>query len=64
MFAVAGPRKGDTVYLTNLGWQFDINDIQAEFDFCDFQVINDFAAFAYAAPYIRSEANTLIKSGC
>jgi glucokinase len=62
-FAVAGPRKGDMVSLTNLGWQFDINQIRAEFDFCDFRVINDFAAFAYAAPYINNNINTLIKTG-
>ena len=62
-FAVAGPRKDDTVFLTNLGWQFDVSSIQAEFGFNAFKVINDFAAFAEAAPYISTANNLHVKKG-
>ncbi|MDE3270637.1 glucokinase [Pseudoalteromonas sp. G4] len=62
-FAVAGPRKEDTVFLTNLGWQFNVNDIKNAFGFEEFKVINDFAAFAEAAPYINNDDNLVVKQG-
>ncbi|AIY65419.1 glucokinase [Pseudoalteromonas piratica] len=62
-FAVAGPRKQDTVFLTNLGWQFNVSDIKARFGFEQFKVINDFAAFAEAAPYINNDENLVVKNG-
>ncbi|WP_105171501.1 glucokinase [Pseudoalteromonas sp. T1lg24] len=62
-FAVAGPRKKDTVFLTNLGWQFNVSDIKQQFGFANFKVINDFAAFAHASPYIDNTANLVIKDG-
>ena len=62
-FAVAGPRKQDTVFLTNLGWQFNVNDIKNAFGFEEFKVINDFAAFAEAAPYINEADNLVVKQG-
>ncbi|WMN59787.1 glucokinase [Pseudoalteromonas xiamenensis] len=61
--AVAGPIKGPQVYLTNLGWQFNAEEVKAEFGFESFLVINDFAAFAFAAPYLDESQNLQIKSG-
>ncbi|KZN45314.1 hypothetical protein N476_04685 [Pseudoalteromonas luteoviolacea H33] len=62
-FAVAGPIKGHQVFLTNLGWNFNTQDVQKQFGFEQCAVINDFAAFAYAAPYLKKEDNIQIKAG-
>ncbi|MBQ4812832.1 glucokinase [Pseudoalteromonas luteoviolacea] len=62
-FAVAGPIKGQQVYLTNLGWNFNTQDIKSQFDFKELAVINDFAAFAFAAPHLSKEDNIQIKTG-
>lgn len=61
--AVAGPIKAGQVHLTNLGWHFSVSDLKAEFDFTQLEVINDFAAFAYAAPYLDTTQNVTVKSG-
>ncbi|WP_440053322.1 glucokinase [Pseudoalteromonas sp. T1lg65] len=61
--AVAGPIKAQQVHLTNLGWHFSIAELQSQFGFETLSVINDFAAFAYAAPYLDETQNQLIKSG-
>ncbi|MEJ6475447.1 glucokinase [Pseudoalteromonas piscicida] len=61
--AVAGPIKSQQVHLTNLGWHFNSEDIKSQFDFQQLAVINDFAAFAYAAPYLALEKNLVIKQG-
>ncbi len=61
--AVAGPIKGESVRLTNLGWNFVVSDIKREFGFEKLSVINDFAAFAYASPYLDKNDNVKIKNG-
>ncbi|MDP4985205.1 glucokinase [Pseudoalteromonas tunicata] len=61
--AVAGPMKGQTVNLTNLGWCFTLTELQSQFQLSQLKVINDFAAFAYAAPYLQAEQNLLVKAG-
>ncbi|SFD68482.1 glucokinase [Pseudoalteromonas denitrificans] len=61
--AVAGPIKGESVRLTNLGWNFVVSDVKQEFGFEQLSIINDFAAFAYAAPYLDKTENLSIKSG-
>ncbi|PAJ72566.1 glucokinase [Pseudoalteromonas sp. NBT06-2] len=61
--AVAGPIKGESVRLTNLGWNFVVSDIKQAFNFEKLSVINDFAAFAYASPYLDKNDNVSIKSG-
>lgn len=61
--AVAGPIKSQQVHLTNLGWHFNSEDIKAQFDFAEFAVINDFAAFAFAAPYLALDKNLVVKQG-
>ena len=49
---MAGPINAGQVHLTNLGWHFSVNDFKHHFDLEQLSVINDFAAFAYAAPYL------------
>jgi len=61
--AVAGPIKGESVRLTNLGWNFVISDVKNKFGFEKLSVINDFAAFAYASPYLDKNDNIEIKQG-
>ena len=61
--AVAGPIKAGQVHLTNLGWHFSVVQLKAEFALSKLEVINDFAAFAYAAPYLDPQQNVTIKSG-
>ncbi|WP_394191341.1 glucokinase [Pseudoalteromonas atlantica] len=61
--AVAGPIKAGQVHLTNLGWHFSVEQLKAEFALSKLEVINDFAAFAYAAPYLDPQQNVTIKSG-
>ncbi|MFY8273341.1 glucokinase [Pseudoalteromonas sp. SSDWG2] len=61
--AVAGPIKGEEVMLTNLGWQFNVSTLKARFGFENLEVINDFAAFAYAAPYLNETDNVCVKQG-
>lgn len=61
--AVAGPIKADHVYLTNLGWHFNREDLKTMMRFEQLSVINDFAAFAYAAPYLDRDKNIEVKAG-
>lgn len=61
--AVAGPIKSGQVHLTNLGWHFSVEQLKTEFTLSQLEVINDFAAFAYAAPYLDPQQNVTIKSG-
>ena len=61
--AVAGPIKSQQVYLTNVGWHFSIAELKVSMGFEELVVINDFAAFAYAAPYLDIQQNLLLKPG-
>ncbi|WP_404340282.1 glucokinase [Pseudoalteromonas mariniglutinosa] len=61
--AVAGPIKAGQVHLTNLGWHFSVSSLKAEFAFKQLEVINDFASFAYAAPYLDCTQNVAVKAG-
>ncbi|WP_210330591.1 glucokinase [Aliikangiella sp. G2MR2-5] len=51
--AVAGPVAGDDVKLTNLNWQFAISSAQKQLGLERLEIINDFAAYAYAIQYIE-----------
>ncbi|KPH64921.1 glucokinase [Pseudoalteromonas porphyrae] len=61
--AVAGPIKTGQVHLTNLGWHFSVEQVKTAFEFTQLEVINDFAAFAYAAPYLDPQQNIAVKPG-
>jgi len=53
--AVAGPITGDTVRLTNLNWAFSVNDVKRTLALPKLKVLNDFAAYAFATPYVPNE---------
>ncbi len=61
--AVAGPVAGDEIKLTNLNWQFSMSQVQASLGLETFQIINDFAAYAYAIQYIEPQHIRLINPG-
>lgn len=56
--AVAGPVAGDHVRLTNLNWDFSTQQVQQTLGFNKLNIINDFAAYANATPFV-SEKNLL-----
>ncbi|HEY3487023.1 MAG TPA: glucokinase [Gammaproteobacteria bacterium] len=53
--AVAGPVGGDRFGMTNNSWSFSRSAMQKLFGYEQFSVINDFAAVAWAIPYLRSD---------
>lgn len=61
--AVAGPIAAGQVHLTNLGWHFFVSEFKRYFNLEQLNVINDFAAFAYATPYLNKQKNIIVKSG-
>lgn len=52
--AIAGPIEKGWVQMTNLNWKFSIEDLRAELAMEALDVINDFAALAYATPFLPS----------
>lgn len=62
-FALAGPKKNNQVYLTNLGWVLDCESVSNRFGFAETGFINDFAALAYASPYVDGTKNLTVKAG-
>jgi glucokinase len=50
--AVASPIEGDEITLTNRDWSFRRETLQHALDLDDLQLINDFAAIAWAAPHL------------
>ncbi|TAN06962.1 MAG: glucokinase [Rhodanobacteraceae bacterium] len=58
--AVASPIEGDTITLTNRGWSFRRSELQRQLGLDDLQIINDFAAIAWAAPYLAADARLAI----
>lgn len=54
-FAIACPVKGDRVRMTNLGWAFSIDELRRQLGFDSLDIINDFAAMAYATPQLSSD---------
>src|SRR5690606_37612547 len=54
-FAIAGPIEHGWVKMTNLNWAVRIEDMRQELGMQALEVINDFAALAYATPFLRSD---------
>lgn len=54
-FAIAGPIHDGRVRMTNLDWEFSIEQLRQELGMEALDVINDFAALAYATPHLRGE---------
>ena len=52
--AVASPIEGDDVTLTNRDWSFNRDTLQHALGLDDLQIINDFAAIAWAAPHLAT----------
>ena len=52
--AVASPIEGDDITLTNRDWSFNRGTLQHALGLDDLQLINDFAAIAWAAPHLAA----------
>ncbi|MDH5433699.1 MAG: glucokinase [Gammaproteobacteria bacterium] len=61
--AVAGPVVGNKIKLTNLDWRIDISSVKQKLGFNKFQIINDFAAYAYSVQYLKPENLCVINPG-
>lgn len=53
--AIAGPIEHGFAQMTNLGWKFEISALRNELGMKTLHVINDFAALAYAVPYLSAD---------
>lgn len=51
--AVAAPIVGDEVRMTNIGWRFSQSALKEELELKHLQVVNDFAAVAWALPLLK-----------
>lgn len=54
-FAIAGPIHNGRVRMTNLDWEFGINELRDTLGMTALDVINDFAALAYATPHLGKD---------
>lgn len=58
--AIAGPIENGFAQMTNLEWKFSIDELRDQLGMKTLHVINDFAALAYATPFLQeSEIKTL-----
>lgn len=57
--AIAGPIEQGSAQITNLGWKFVIDELRDQLGMKTLHVINDFAALAYAVPFL-TEAETKV----
>lgn len=53
--AIAGPVEHGKASMTNLNWYFSIESLREELGMETLHVINDFAALAYAVPFLKPE---------
>lgn len=53
--AMAGPIEDGWAQMTNLNWRFSIEELRAELGMKALDVINDFAALAYATPFLPQQ---------
>lgn len=61
--AIAGPIHKGRVRMTNLDWEFSIDGLRQTLEMQALDVLNDFAALAYATPHLRGEALRELHSG-
>jgi len=54
-FAIAGPIENGFVKMTNLSWKFSIKELRDALGLKTLHVINDFAALAYATPFLLDQ---------
>ncbi|MGH8146869.1 MAG: glucokinase [Rhodanobacteraceae bacterium] len=58
--AIASPIEGDEVKLTNRDWSFNRRDLQKMLGLDDLQLVNDFAAIAWATPHLADNDRVTI----
>jgi len=63
VFDIACPVKGDRIHMTNLGWAFSIDELRRQLGFDSLHFLNDFAAVAYAVPYLSPHERHQIGGG-
>ena len=61
--AVAAPIVGDEVQMTNIGWRFSQNALKQALNLKRLQVVNDFAAIAWALPQLTPDDVVQIGGG-
>ena len=61
--AVAAPVEGTKVHLTNLEWTIDSDELKQRFGLQKVTLVNDFAALAYAVPFLQDEDLVTIQEG-
>ncbi len=61
--AVAGPVTENNIKLTNLNWNFCVSSVCKQLGFTNLQIINDFAAYAYAIQYLDPDHFRVINEG-
>jgi glucokinase len=63
VLAVAAPIVGDEVTMVNRGWRFSQAALAEAFGLSRLQVVNDFAAIAWALPHLKAEHVSQIGGG-
>lgn len=61
--AIAGPIQQGRVKMTNLSWEFGIDELRRELGMKALDVINDFAALAYATPHLGEGLIKTLRAG-
>ncbi len=62
-FDVAGPVTGDVVALTNHAWRIEIPAVKRALGLDRLEIINDFAALAYAVPRLSPKDRATVREG-
>src|SRR5690606_27495996 len=52
-FGVAGPITGDPLFLTNIPWKIDLNEIRTALKCFNVYAVNDLAAHAYGLALLK-----------
>lgn len=58
--AIAGPVEHGKASMTNLNWYFSIETLRTDLGMQTLHVINDFAALAYAVPFLQADEFTTL----
>ena len=61
--AIAGPVQNGRVQMTNLSWEFGIDELRRELGLTGLEVINDFEALAYATPHLGEDCIKTLRKG-
>lgn len=58
--AIAGPIEQGAARITNLNWEFKISELRDQLGMKTLHVINDFAALAYAVPFLSEQETKVL----